>query len=116
MENKKEFDIKEIKFNQEGLIPVIIQEADSKEILMLAYMNEESLKITLEEKRTCFYSRSRKKLWKKGETSGNIQTVCEVFYDCDGDTLLVTVKQKGPACHTGKKSCFFRQIGKKSYE
>ncbi|MBU1524265.1 MAG: phosphoribosyl-AMP cyclohydrolase [Candidatus Omnitrophica bacterium] len=77
---------------------------------MLAYMNRESLKLTLKEKRTCFYSRSRKVLWRKGETSGNIQKIKEIYYDCDSDTLLIKVEQTGPACHTGEKSCFYRKI------
>ena len=100
-----------LKFDQKGLIPAIIQDEKSKEILMVAYMNRKSLKITLKEKRTCFYSRSRKVLWRKGETSGNIQKVKAIYYDCDKDALLIKVKQKGPACHTGNKSCFYRKIG-----
>ncbi|MBU1367764.1 MAG: phosphoribosyl-AMP cyclohydrolase, partial [Candidatus Omnitrophica bacterium] len=91
-------------------IPAIIQDKKSKKVLMLAYMNRESLKLTLKEKRTCFYSRSRKVLWRKGETSGNIQKIKEIYYDCDSDTLLIKVEQTGPACHTGEKSCFYRKI------
>jgi len=98
------------KFNQEGLIPVIVQDRKTKKVLMLAYMNKEALKITLKEKRTCFWSRSRKVLWRKGETSGNIQKVKEIWYDCDKDTLLVIVDQKGVACHTGNFSCFFERL------
>ena len=98
------------KFNQEGLIPVIVQDRKTKKVLMLAYMNKEALKITLKEKRTCFWSRSRKVLWRKGETSGNIQKVREIWYDCDKDALLVIVDQKGVACHTGNFSCFFERL------
>ncbi len=98
------------KFNQEGLIPVIVQDRKTKKVLMLAYMNKEALKITLKEKRTCFWSRSRKVLWRKGETSGNIQKVKEIWYDCDKDALLVIVDQKGVACHTGNFSCFFERL------
>ena len=100
---------KNVKFNEKGLIPAIIQDAASGEVLMLAYMNEESLKKTLETKKTHFYSRSRRKLWLKGETSGHIQTVRSIFYDCDWDTLLLKVSQKGGACHEGYRSCFFRR-------
>lgn len=103
-------EISQLKFDERGLIPVIIQDGDTNEVLMLAYMNAESLKITIEEKRTCFYSRSRKVLWRKGETSGNIQKIKEIYYDCDKDTLLIKVCQTGPACHTGEKSCFFREL------
>jgi len=98
------------KFNQEGLIPVIVQDRKTKKVLMLAYMNKEALKITLKEKRTCFWSRSRKVLWRKGESSGNIQKVKEIWYDCDKDALLVIVDQKGVACHTGNFSCFFERL------
>jgi len=102
--------LEQIKFNKEGLIPAIIQDEKTKKILMLAYMNKESLKSTLEKGRTCFYSRSRKKLWYKGETSGNIQLWKKVFLDCDNDTLLFVVEQIGMACHTGNYSCFFKKI------
>lgn len=108
---KKKFNVlPKLKFNSSGLIPAIIQDKKSKKVLMLAYMNRESLKLTLKEKRTCFYSRSRKVLWRKGETSGNIQKIKEIYYDCDSDTLLIKVEQTGPACHTGEKSCFYRKI------
>jgi len=100
----------QIKFNKEGLIPVIIQDEKTKQVLMLAYMNRESLEKTLEEGRTCFYSRSRRELWSKGDTSGNIQVVKKIILDCDNDTLLVVVEQRGVACHTGNYSCFFREI------
>lgn len=99
------------KFFKKGeLIPAIVQEQGTNEVLMLAYMNRESLQKTLETGCTWFYSRSRQKLWNKGETSGHKQRVVRVVGDCDDDTLLVTVVQTGPACHTGSKSCFFNTI------
>jgi phosphoribosyl-ATP pyrophosphohydrolase/phosphoribosyl-AMP cyclohydrolase len=101
--------IENIKFDEKGLVPAIIQD-ELGEVLMLAYMNEESLKKTIETGTTWFYSRSRQKLWNKGETSGNIQTVKSITYDCDGDTLLVVVSQKGVACHTGSYSCFTNKL------
>lgn len=97
-----------LKFDEKGLIPAIIQDYKTGEVLMLAYMNRESFKKTIETNRTWFYSRSRQQLWCKGETSGNIQIVKEIKYDCDADALLVLVEQVGPACHTGNRSCFFR--------
>jgi len=100
----------EIKFNKEGLIPVIIQDGENGKVLMLAYMNKESLERTLNSGRTCFYSRSRKKLWYKGETSGHVQLWKKIYLDCDNDTLLIIVKQVGVACHTGHYSCFFKAI------
>ena len=107
--------IKDIQWDSNGLIPAIVQDSKTKEVLMLAYMNEESLNKTLKTKQTWFYSRSRKKLWNKGETSGNIQEVIEISLDCDKDTVLVLVKPKGPSCHTGEVSCFFneREVFKK---
>lgn len=99
-----------LKFDKKGLIPAIVQDKKSGDVLMIAYMNREALKITLKEKRTCFYSRSRKSLWRKGETSGNIQKVKSIHYDCDKDALLIKVAQKGVACHTGEWSCFYRKI------
>ena len=99
-------DINELKFNSDGLIPAIIIDDDSGDVLMLAYMNRESLKISLEKKLTCFWSRSRQELWLKGETSGNFQHIKEILADCDRDTLLIYVKPDGPACHLGNKSCF----------
>ncbi len=102
--------IDDLKYNEKGLIPAIIQDNTTKQVLMLAYMNKESLSITLKEMRTCFFSRSRQSLWRKGETSGNIQKVKTVSYDCDKDTLLIEVYQTGPACHTGNQSCFYRRI------
>lgn len=102
--------LKDLKFDSQGLIPAVIQDVDGR-VLMVAYMNAESLRLTLETGYTHFWSRSRKKLWKKGETSGNTQRVRRIYYDCDGDCLLLRVEQKGPACHTGELSCFFREIG-----
>jgi phosphoribosyl-ATP pyrophosphohydrolase/phosphoribosyl-AMP cyclohydrolase len=99
-------DINELKYNENGLIPAIIVDAETQAVLMLAYMNEESLKISISEGKTCFYSRSRKKLWRKGETSGNVQNIINIKTDCDKDTLLISVKKEGPACHTGADSCF----------
>ncbi len=100
-----------IKFNDDGLVPAIIQDASTKDVLMLAYMNKESLEITLNTQEVTFYSRSRKALWKKGETSGHTQTLKSLRYDCDEDTLLLLVEQKGVACHTLQKSCFHRAFG-----
>lgn len=100
-----------IKFNDDGLVPAIIQDASTKDVLMLAYMNKESLEITLNTQEVTFYSRSRKALWKKGETSGHTQTLKSLRYDCDEDTLLLLVEQKGVACHTLQKSCFHRTFG-----
>jgi phosphoribosyl-AMP cyclohydrolase len=102
--------MEDLKFNNDGLIPAVIQEASTGEVLMLAYMNKESFQKTKESQETWFWSRSRKALWHKGETSGNIQKVKDIYYDCDQDTLLVKVEQSGPACHTGEKSCFYRKI------
>ena len=99
-----------IKYNNDGLIPTVIQDFISGEVLMVAFMNEQSLEITLTEKKTCFWSRSRNELWRKGQTSGNVQHVVSLSTDCDADTLLVKVICEGPACHTGKKSCFFNEI------
>ena len=102
----------DIKYNEQGLIPAIVQDFYTQEVLMLAYMNEESLKITIDEGYTCFYSRSRQELWRKGETSGNRQKVMNMSLDCDNDTLLIAVVKDGPACHTGANSCFFNEIYK----
>ncbi len=99
-----------LKFDERGLIPVIVQDYATHEVLTLAYMNRESLQITLAEGRTCFWSRSRNCLWRKGETSGNIQTVVALRADCDGDALVAEVKKAGPACHTGAESCFFTEL------
>jgi len=98
--------LSELKFDEKGLIPAVVQDYYSKKVLTVAYMNRESLAITLEEKRTCFWSRSRQELWRKGETSGNVQRVVSVTADCDGDALVVEVIKNGPACHTGSDSCF----------
>ncbi|MDD2483892.1 MAG: phosphoribosyl-AMP cyclohydrolase [Eubacteriales bacterium] len=95
-------------FEKDKLIPTIIQEIGSGEVLMLAYMNEESLNLTIETGYTWFYSRSRQELWNKGATSGHVQKVISITPDCDDDTLLIKVEQTGPACHTGNKSCFYR--------
>ena len=103
-------DIKELKYNENGLIPAIVTDARTGKVLMLAYMNEESINITLQEERTCFFSRSRQELWRKGETSGNVQQVVSIATDCDKDTLLVSVVPAGPACHTGNETCFFNPI------
>ena len=109
-------DISMVKFDEKGLVPAIVQE-ENGQVLMLAYMNKESLEKTLETGYTWFYSRSREKLWQKGETSGNVQQVKEISYDCDGDTLLVRVHQTGVACHTGSYSCFSgRRIGESNQE
>ncbi len=98
----------DLKYDANGLIPAVVQDYETREVLMLAYMNEESYKKTLETKQTWFYSRSRQELWNKGATSGNTQQVKSIKYDCDEDTLLIEVIQKGNACHTGEKSCFYR--------
>ncbi|WP_040436491.1 phosphoribosyl-AMP cyclohydrolase [Clostridium sartagoforme] len=106
-----EFDINLIDFNKgNGLVPAIIQDFNTKEVLMLAYMSKESLLKTLETKMTWFYSRSRNELWNKGATSGHIQIVKELKVDCDLDTILVLVEQKGVACHTGERSCFYKKV------
>lgn len=100
----------ELKYDSNGLIPAIVQDHYTKQVLMLAYMNEESLKISMEEGTTCFFSRSRKQLWRKGETSGNKQHIVSIRTDCDCDTLLIDVIKDGPACHTGSESCFFNPL------
>lgn len=102
--------LSEIKFDASGLAPAIVQDAETNQVLMMAYMNQESLALTLEKMETYFWSRSRKELWHKGATSGNIQRVVEIRVDCDGDTLLVRVHPAGPACHTGEQTCFYREI------
>ena len=103
----KEDLLSEIKYDSNGLVPAIVQDAESKEVLMMAYMNAESLRLTMESGETVFWSRSRKELWHKGATSGNIQRLVEIRVDCDADTLLLLVSPPGPACHTGERSCFF---------
>lgn len=109
-------DIDSLNFNKKGLIPSIVQDFNNKEVLMLGYMNKESLKLTMETGTTWFYSRSRQKLWNKGETSGNFHEVISIKYDCDMDSLLVEVIPNGPTCHTGNSSCFFRNLYKKDIE
>ncbi len=100
----------DLKFDANGLIPAIVQDHYTKKVLMLAYMNAESLDITIKEGKTCFYSRSRQELWRKGATSGNFQNVVSIRTDCDKDTLLIDVIKEGPACHTGSETCFFNDI------
>lgn len=107
--NKTEL-LEQIKFDRDGLVPAIIQDIESGRVLMMAYMNREALLNTLESGRSCFYSRSRRELWQKGETSGHVQNVKEILYDCDQDCLLLQVEQIGVACHTGHYSCFYRNI------
>ena len=104
------FNIDELKFDEKGLIPAIVVDADTKKVLTLAYMNKESLKISMEKGLTCFYSRSRQELWLKGETSGNYQHIVSITADCDKDALTVVVKKDGPACHTGNDTCFFNEV------
>jgi len=103
-------DTSNIKYNEAGLVPAIVQDYATRQVLMMAWMNEEALKLTIETKKATFYSRSRQSLWIKGETSGNTQTVVTLDYDCDGDTLLVQVIPAGPACHTGNTSCFYQNL------
>ena len=100
----------ELKFDDRGLIPAVVQDAATGEVLMVAWMNAESLRLTQETGETHFWSRSRQELWHKGATSGNTQRVREIWVDCDADTLLVKVEPAGPACHTGQRSCFFRRL------
>lgn len=102
--------IDELKFDDQGLIPAVVQEERTGEVLMVAWMNREAVKRTTESGRTWFWSRSRRELWRKGDMSGNVQHVREVLYDCDADTLLVRVHQEGPACHTGERTCFFNRL------
>jgi phosphoribosyl-AMP cyclohydrolase len=104
----------QIKFDANGLVPAIVQDVQTREVLMLAYMNAESLQQTVEKGETYFWSRSRRELWHKGETSGNIQKVVEIFVDCDADTLLLYVEALGPACHTGQRTCFYRNLGRET--
>lgn len=103
-----------LKYDDKGLIPAIVQDWKTNEVLMVAYMNAESLRKTVEEGLTCFWSRSRQEFWVKGKTSGNVQRVKDILYDCDKDTLLVKVEPAGPACHTGERTCFFRSFSDKS--
>lgn len=108
--------IEQVKFDERGLVPAIIQDSQSGRVLMMAYMNAESLGKTIESGRTWFYSRSREQLWMKGETSGHVQQVRDIFYDCDGDCLLIQVEQTGAACHTGHYSCFYRNAAGEEIE
>jgi phosphoribosyl-AMP cyclohydrolase len=107
---KTNFKVSSLKFDKNGLIPAIIQDYKDNAVLMLGYMNKESLRRTLKSKKTCFWSRSRQEYWVKGMTSGHFQFVKSVSYDCDMDALLIKVRQVGVACHTGKRSCFYRKI------
>lgn len=102
--------VSNLKFNEKGLIPAIVQDADTGEVLMLGYMNEESIRRTLESNEVWFYSRSRQELWHKGETSGNKLMVRELWRDCDSDTILVKAHPTGPVCHTGNRTCFFQEL------
>lgn len=102
--------IDSIRFNEQGLVPVIAQQHDTNEVLMLAWMNADAVRETLETSRVCYWSRSRKALWRKGETSGHTQKLIELRLDCDNDSLLVLVDQTGPACHTNRPSCFFQAV------
>lgn len=103
--------VERVRWNEQGLVPAIVQDAETKQVLMMAWMNAESLRQTLETGETVFWSRSRQQLWHKGATSGNTQQVVDFRVDCDGDTLLLLVAAAGPACHTQKTSCFFRTVG-----
>lgn len=102
--------IDELKFDENGLIPAVVVDVYSREVLTVAYMNRESLQISMDEGRTCFWSRSRQELWRKGETSGNVQRIAEIIADCDRDALVVLVEKDGPACHTGAESCFHNPL------
>jgi phosphoribosyl-AMP cyclohydrolase len=110
VKKKPELDIKKLKFDKNRLIPAIIQDYKNNEVLMIAYMNLESVRRTLKLGKTCFWSRSRKEYWVKGLTSGHFQFVKSIAYDCDQDALLIKVRQIGAACHTGNRSCFYRRI------
>ena len=104
-------ELPDLAYNEAGLVPCIVQDAETKDVLMMAWMSKESLALTLECGETVFWSRSRRELWHKGGTSGNVQRVHEIRYDCDADALLALVEPAGPSCHTGERSCFFRSIG-----
>ena len=103
-------DMETLKFDEKGLIPAIVVDGTSGQVLTLAYMNKESLEISIQEERTCFWSRSRQELWRKGETSGNAQHIIDITADCDYDALVVRVNKDGPACHTGAESCFHNPV------
>jgi phosphoribosyl-AMP cyclohydrolase len=107
---KNKFSLKSLRFDKQGLIPAIIQDYKTKDVLMLAYMNQESINRTIKLGKACFWSRSRKEYWVKGETSGNFQFLKQITYDCDMDALLIKVRQIGVACHTGNRSCFYRKV------
>ncbi len=102
--------LEELRYNSDGLIPAIAQQHDSGEVLMMAWMNRQALQETLDTGRVCYWSRSRRKLWRKGESSGQVQQLREMRFDCDGDTILLLVEQTGPACHTGRRSCFYNAV------
>jgi phosphoribosyl-AMP cyclohydrolase len=107
----------EVRYNADGLVPAIVQDAKTGQVLMFAWMNAETLRMTFAEGRTVFWSRSRREVWRKGETSGDVQYVRKAFYDCDGDVLLFQVDQQGGgACHTGERSCFYRAFGTTNVE
>jgi phosphoribosyl-AMP cyclohydrolase/phosphoribosyl-ATP pyrophosphohydrolase/phosphoribosyl-AMP cyclohydrolase len=106
----KEELLSEIKYDANGLVPAIVQDIVTKDVLMMAWMNAESLRLTLEKSEAVFWSRSRQEIWHKGATSGNVQKVVEIRVDCDADTLLVLVEPAGPACHTGERTCFYRNM------
>ena len=107
--------IEQVKFDKKGLVPVVIQDFKTLQVLMVGYMNKESLETTLKTGKTCFWSRSRRKLWIKGETSGHIQKVKDILIDCDNDTLLIKVEQTGGACHMGYRTCFYRRYDKDGF-
>ena len=109
--SEKQVDTSEVRFDERGLVPAIVQDVESGEVLTLAYMNHQSLALTLANRQTYFWSRSRQELWHKGATSGNFQHVVEVRLDCDGDAILLRVRPEGPACHTGEYLCFYRTLG-----
>src|SRR6056297_798274 len=110
LEKAEEIEKINFKYNEQGLMPAVVQDYQTKEVLMVAYVNEESLNMSLKLGETVFYSRSREELWHKGETSGNTQEIKEIYYDCDQDTILFMVDPAGPACHTGAYSCFYRKM------
>jgi phosphoribosyl-AMP cyclohydrolase len=109
-ENALEQSIQDLKYNEDGLIPAIAQQFDTHEVLMMAWMNADSIRETLATGRVCYWSRSRQKFWRKGESSGQVQTLKSMRFDCDNDTILLTVDQIGPACHTGRRSCFYKKV------
>ncbi|GJQ08966.1 hypothetical protein GpartN1_g757.t1 [Galdieria partita] len=108
--------LERVKFDRNGLIPVIAQQYDTQEVLMLAWMDREALLVTIKEGRVCYYSRSRNSLWRKGETSGQVQWLKDIYIDCDGDSVLLKVDQMGVACHTGRRSCFFNKLNGEDWE